>query len=80
MKKENPKRKTRHARYKVGTCKLTVTVENEDKVKLHRKAVRLEKKDDSDFLRELVHTAVWDEPLLPEDYDTLKKMREQQEA
>lgn len=80
MKKQTTKARTRHARYKVGTCKLTVTVENEDKVKLHRKAVRLDKKDDSAFLRELVHEAVWDEPLLPEDYDTLKKMRKQQEA
>lgn len=80
MKKQITKARTRHARYKVGTCKLTVTVENEDKVKLHRKAVRLDKKDDSAFLRELVHEAVWDEPLLPEDYDTLKKMRKQQEA
>lgn len=80
MKSSDINRKTRHARYKVGTCKLTVTVENEDKVKLHRKAVRLEKKDDSAYLRELVHEAVWDEPLLPEDYDTLKKMREAQEV
>lgn len=80
MKRDDSKRRTRHARYKVGTCKITVTVENEDKVKLHRKAVRLEKKDDSEYLRQLIHDAVWDEPLLPEDYDTLKKMRKQQEA
>ena len=73
-------KKTRHARYKVGTCKLTVTVENEDKVRVHRKAVRGKYKDDSAYLREMIHEAVWDEPLLPEDYDTLKKMREQQEA
>jgi len=72
--------KTRHARYKVGTCKLTVTVENEDKVRVHRKAVRGKYKDDSAFLRELIHEAVWDEPLTAEDYDTLKKMRKQQEA
>ena len=72
--------KTRHTRYKVGTCKLTVTVENEDKVRVHRKAVRGKYKDDSAFLRELIHEAVWDEPLTAEDYDTLKKMREQQEA
>lgn len=72
--------KTRHARYKVGTCKLTVTVENEDKVRVHRKAVRGKYKDDSAFLREMIHEAVWDEPLTAEDYDTLKKMREQQEA
>ena len=72
--------KTRHTRYKVGTCKLTVTVENEDKVRVHRKAVRGKYKDDSAFLRELIHEAVWDEPLAAEDYDTLKKMREQQEA
>ena len=71
--------KTRHTRYKVGTCKLTVTVENEDKVRVHRKAVRGKYKDDSAFLRELIHEAVWDEPLTAEDYDTLKKMREQQE-
>ena len=80
MKAGTLKRKTRHARYKVGTCKLTFTVENEDKVKLYRKAVRLEKKDTSAYLREMVHEAVWDEPLLPEDYDTLKKMREAQEV
>lgn len=72
--------KTRHTRYKVGTCKLTVTVENEDKVRVHRKAVRLEYKDDSAFLRGLIHEAVWDEPLTAEDYDTLNKMREQQEV
>ena len=54
--------KTRHTRYKVGTCKLTVTVENEDKVRVHRKAVRGKYKDDSAFLRELIHEAVWDEP------------------
>jgi len=72
--------KTRHTRYKVGTCKLTVTVENEDKVRVHRKAVRGKYKDDSAFLREMIHEAVWDEPLTAEDYDTLKKMREQQEA
>ena len=79
MSTNTPKAKTRHTRYKVGTCKLTVTVENEDKVKLHRKAVRLDYKDDSAYLRELVHSAVWDEPLLPSDYDTLKKMRKLQE-
>lgn len=73
-------KKTRHARYKVGTCKLTVTVENEDKVRVHRKAVRGKYKDDSAYLREVIHEAVWDEPLTAEDYDTLKKMREQQEA
>jgi hypothetical protein len=73
-------KKTRHARYKVGTCKLTVTVENEDKVRVHRKAVRGKYKDDSAYLREIIHEAVWDEPLTAEDYDTLKKMREQQEA
>lgn len=73
-------KKTRHARYKVGTCKLTVTVENEDKVKLYRKAARLEKKDASAYLRELVHEAVWDEPLTASDYETLKKMRKLQEA
>lgn len=71
---------TRHNRYKVGTCKLTVTVENEDKLRVHRKAVRCNYKDDSAFLRELIHEAVWDEPLLPEDYDTLKKMSESQEG
>ena len=80
MKNNNTTQRTRHARYKVGTCKLTVTVENEDKVKLHRKAVRLEYKDDSALLRELVHEAVWNEPLLPSDYDTLKNMRKLQEV
>lgn len=75
-----PKQKTRHTRYKVGTCKLTVTVENEDKVRVHRKAVNGNYKDDSAYLRELIHEAVWDEPLTPEDYDMLKKMRKLQEA
>ena len=75
-----PKQKTRHTRYKVGTCKLTVTVENEDKVRVHRKAVNGNYKDDSAYLRELIHEAVWDEPLTPEDYDTLKEMRKLQEA
>ena len=73
-------KKTRHARYKVGTCKLTVTVENEDKVRVHRKAVRGKYKDDSAYLRELIHNAVWDEPLTAEDYDTLKQMLKDQEA
>ena len=72
--------KTRHTRYKVGTCKLTVTVENEDKVRVHRKAVNGKYKDDSAYLRALIHEAVWDEPLTAEDYDTLKKMRAAQEA
>ena len=72
--------KTRHTRYKVGTCKLTVTVENEDKVRVHRKAVRGKYKDDSAYLRELIHNAVWDEPLTAEDYDTLKQMLKDQEA
>lgn len=72
--------KTRHTRYKVGICKLTVTVENEDKLRVHRKAVNGNYKDDSAYLRELIHEAVWDEPLTAEDYETLKKMREQQEA
>jgi hypothetical protein len=72
------KKKSRHGRYRVGTCKLTVTVENEVKVRVHRKAVN-DGKDDSEYLRGLITEAVWDEPLLPEDYDTLKKMREAQE-
>lgn len=75
-----PLKPTRHARYKVGTCKLTVTVENEDKVKLRRKAKRLNYKDYSAYLREIIHEAVWDEPLTLGDYDTLKTMRKFQEA
>lgn len=71
---------TRHTRYKVGTCKLTVTVSNDDKVRVHRKAVNGNYKDDSAYLRELIHEAVWDEPLTPEDYETLKKMRKAQEV
>ena len=73
-------KKSRHTRYKVGTCKLTVTVSNDDKVRVHRKAVNGKYKDDSAYLRELIHEAVWDEPLTDEDYETLKKMREEQEA
>ena len=65
--------------YKVGTCKLTVTVENEDKVRVHRRAVRQGFKDDSAYLREIIHQAVWDEVLTEEDYETLKRMRIQQE-
>lgn len=73
-------KKSRHGRYRVGTCKLTCTVDNEDKVRVHRSAVRQGYADDSAFLRALIHEAVWDEQLLPEDYDTLKKMAEDQEA
>ena len=73
-------KKTRHGRYKVGTCKLTVTVENEDKLRVHRKALNNGYKDDSAFLRALIHEAVWDEPLLPEDYDALKKLQQEQEG
>lgn len=72
--------KTRHQKYKIGTCKLTVTVSNDDKVRVHRKAVNGNYKDDSAFLRELIHEAVWDEPLLAEDYDQLKRMRQEQEV
>ncbi len=72
------KKKSRHGKYKVGTCKLTVTVENEDKVRVQRRAIRNGYKDASAFLRELIHEAVWDEPLLPEDYDTLKKLSAEQ--
>lgn len=71
---------TRHTRYKVGTCKLTVTVENEDKLRVHRKAIRGGYKDDSAYLRELIHEAVWDEPLTEEDYKKLIAMRKDQEA
>ena len=78
--KTTTKKKTRHARYKVGTCKITVTVDNEDKVRVHRKAVNEGYPDDSAFLRGLIHEAVWDEPLLPEDYEELKRMVKEQEA
>ena len=73
-------KKSRHGKYKIGTCKLTVTVDNEDKVRVHRKAVRCGYKDDSAYLRELIHEAVWDEPLLPEDYDTLKQLHFEQQG
>ncbi len=73
------KKKSRHGKYKVGTCKLTVTVENEDKLRVERKANRTGYKDASAFLRQLIHEAVWDEPLLPEDYDKLKKLSIEQE-
>lgn len=73
------KRKTRHAKYKVGTCKLTVTVENEDKVRVFRRAVRQGYKDASAYLREMIHQAVWDEVLTEEDYETLKQMKAEQE-
>lgn len=73
------KKKSRHGKYRPGTCKLTVTVENEDKVRVHRKAMNGGYKDDSAFLRALIHEAVWDEPLLPEDYDQLKQLQLEQE-
>ena len=69
---------TRHMKYKIGTCKLTVTVDNETKVKVHRKAIN-EGIDDSAYLRRIITEATWDEPLLPEDYDKLREMREKQE-
>ena len=69
---------TRHNKYKVGTTKLTVTVDNETKVRVHRKAIN-QGVDDSALLRALITEAVWDEPLLPEDYDTLKRMKLEQE-
>ena len=71
--------RTRHGKYRVGTCKLTVTVDNETKVRVHRRAVR-EGKDDSAYLRGIITEAVWDEPLIEEDYETLKKMRIAQEG
>ena len=74
------KKKSRHGKYKVGTCKITVTVDNEDKQRVHRKAINNGFKDDSAFLRALIHEAVWDEPLLPEDYDQLKALQQIQEA
>lgn len=77
--KKNKNRKTRHAKYKVGTCKLTVTVENEDKLRVQRRATRLGYADYSAFLREKIHEAVWDEVLTEEDYETLKKMKAEQE-
>lgn len=77
--KTKTKKTSRHTKYKVGTCKLTVTVDNEDKVRVHRKAVRLGYKDDSAYLREVVHQAVWDEILTDEDYETLKRMKSSQE-
>ena len=72
--------RTRHGKYRVGTCKLTVTVDNETKVRVHRRAVREGKEDDSAYLRGLITEAVWDEPLTDEDYETLKKMRAAQEG
>ena len=77
--KNQTKRKTRHARYRVGVCKMTVTVDNEDCVRAKRKAKREGYDDTSAWLRGLIHEAVWDEPLMPEDYDELKAMREKQE-
>lgn len=78
--KDNPEKSKRHGRYKPGTCKITFTTDNEDKVRVDRRAHNRGYKDASAFLRELVHQAVWDEPLTEEDYDKLKKMRQQQEA
>ncbi len=74
------RKKTRHCRYKVGTCKLTVTVDNEDKLRVCRRAHSRGYKDMSEYLRSVIHDAVWDEPLLPEDYEKLKMMSAEQEA
>lgn len=75
------KNKNRHGRYKVGTVKLTVTVDNEDKLRVERRSMNRGYENVSAFLREAIHQAVWDEPLLPEDYEKLAKMiKEQQEA
>ena len=73
------KKKTRHAKYKVGITKLTVTVDNEDAVRTKRKAKREGYKDASAYLRGLIHEAVWDEPLLPEDRQELDRMYRKQE-
>lgn len=78
VQKSTGKQKTRHARYRVGVCKMTVTVDNEDCVRAKRKAAREGYVDTSAWLRGLIHEAVWDEPLLPEDYDELKRMLEKQ--
>lgn len=80
MKNGQTKKRSRHTRYKVGICKMTVTVDNEDKVRADRKASREGYADTSAWLRGLIHEAVWDEPLLPEDYDKLKAMMAKQEA
>lgn len=74
------KKTNRHGRYKVGTVKLTVTVDNEDKLRVEHRAQNRGYKDVSSFLREAIHQAVWDEPLLPEDYEKLAEMTKAQEA
>lgn len=78
--KQEQKKKSRHEKYKVGTCKITVTVENEDKVRVARRATNMGYKDSSAYLREIIHEAVWDVVLTDDDYETLKKMRAEQEA
>lgn len=75
-----PKATTRHNKYKIGTTKLTCTVENEDAVKCDREAENRGFKDRSEYLRFIIHEAVYDVALLPEDYDTLKQMRIKQES
>lgn len=80
MPKENDKKPSRHARYKVGTCKITFTTDNEDKLRVDRRAINRGYKDSSAFLRELVHKAVRDEPLTEADYEKLKEMRKSQEV
>lgn len=74
------KKQSRHGRYRVGTVKLTVTVENEDAVRVERRSIVRGYKDVSAFLRETIHQAVWDEPLLPEDYAKLSAMLEKQKG
>lgn len=78
-KRVGKRKRTRHGQYKIGTVKITVTVDNEDDVRSKRKAKRMGYKDRSDWLRETIHQAVWDEPLTAEDYDTLKEMLRKQE-
>ena len=70
---------SRHNKYKIGTVKLTVTVENEDKFKLYRKATTQDYPDASSLLREIIHEAVWDTPLTKSDYAALAALRKKQE-
>ena len=73
-------KRTRHARYKVGVCKMTVTVDNADCVRAKRKSAREGYPTTSAWLRRLIHATVCDEPLTDADLDALRQMQAKQEA
>lgn len=73
------RQKTRHNKYRVGICKLTVTVKNDIKIRLSRVAEKKGYRDMSAYLRELIGSAVSQEPINVDDIELLNKMKKQQE-